>query len=184
MRSRVIPLSLVFTLLMLVGRPNVCAAGDEVPSLEARVKGAFIFNFIEFTQWPDGTFAKGEDPIVVGILGETPITEILRAIAANKSINGRPLSIRQFHSVDEVGKCQVVVVADQFSGDFESVARAAAAKSILTIGESSSFTDAGGIIRLFIEETKERFEVNTLAAERAHLQISSKLLKLAKIVRK
>ena len=41
----------------------------------------------------------------------------------------------------------------------------------------------GGIINLTVEKNKLHFEVNTVAAERAGLKLSSKLLSMAKIVK-
>ena len=51
------------------------------------------------------------------------------------------------------------------------------------MGETKGFAAQGGIINMTIEENKVHFEVNQLAAERAGLKISSKLLSLAKIVK-
>ncbi|RPH45112.1 MAG: YfiR family protein [Planctomycetota bacterium] len=54
---------------------------------------------------------------------------------------------------------------------------------MLTVAESESFTKSGGVIRLFVEQNKVQFEVNTDAAARAKLKLSSKLLGLARVVR-
>ena len=53
---------------------------------------------------------------------------------------------------------------------------------ILTIGETPGFAARGGIINLTLEDNKVRFEVNIGAAKQANLNISSRLLALAKIV--
>src|SRR5207302_9764285 len=53
---------------------------------------------------------------------------------------------------------------------------------ILTIGEPPGFAARGGIINLTLEDNKVRFEVNIGAAKQANLNISSRLLALAKIV--
>jgi hypothetical protein len=54
--------------------------------------------------------------------------------------------------------------------------------SVLTVGESDGFGQHGGIVNLLLSGGRIRFEVNAHAAERAHLQISSRLLSLATIV--
>jgi hypothetical protein len=54
--------------------------------------------------------------------------------------------------------------------------------STLTVGESEGFAAMGGIINLTVEGNTLHFEVNTLAAARAGLKISSKFLSMAKIV--
>jgi hypothetical protein len=54
-----------------------------------------------------------------------------------------------------------------------------------TVGESEGeFLNQGGMFNLIFEDKQLRFEVNTAAAENAKLTISSKLLRLAKNIRK
>ena len=45
-----------------------------------------------------------------------------------------------------------------------------------------TFADAGGIITFVLEGRNVRFEINQDAAMRARLQISSRLLRLARVV--
>ena len=53
---------------------------------------------------------------------------------------------------------------------------------ILTIGETPTFARRGGIINFIVVDDKVRFEVNVEAAKQADINISSRLLALAKIV--
>ena len=53
---------------------------------------------------------------------------------------------------------------------------------MLVVGDSPGLAEKGAIINFVIEDNKVRFEVNPQAARQAHLQISSKLLRLAKLV--
>jgi hypothetical protein len=53
---------------------------------------------------------------------------------------------------------------------------------VLTIGEIPGFAKRGGIINLVLEDNKVHFEVNVEAAKEADLNISSRLLALARIV--
>ena len=55
--------------------------------------------------------------------------------------------------------------------------------SVLTVGEIDRFAQQGGILRLQLEENMIRFEVNVDAAERARIKVSSKILKIGRIVR-
>ena len=55
--------------------------------------------------------------------------------------------------------------------------------SILTVGDGEDFARGGGVIGLFIEDGRMRFAINSDAAQRAGLRLSSKLLSLAKIVK-
>ena len=53
---------------------------------------------------------------------------------------------------------------------------------VLLVGESDGFAAAGGIIQFALEDNRVRFLINTDAAERAGLKVSSKLLSLAHVV--
>jgi hypothetical protein len=62
--------------------------------------------------------------------------------------------------------------------------RVARERPILTVGDATDFTQAGGIIQFVIVEDTVRFEINLEAAERVGLKLSSRLLALARNVRK
>ena len=54
---------------------------------------------------------------------------------------------------------------------------------IVTVGEDEKFLRRGGMINFVLEDGKLRFQINTDAVGRSGINISSKLLSLAKIVR-
>ena len=54
--------------------------------------------------------------------------------------------------------------------------------SILTVSETENFARRGGIINFYLEGNKVRFEINSDAAQRKGIKISSQLLKLGKVV--
>ena len=54
---------------------------------------------------------------------------------------------------------------------------------VLTVSDGNGFSQANGIIELYVEDGRMRFAVNVDAAERSGLRVSSRLLGLAKIVR-
>ena len=53
---------------------------------------------------------------------------------------------------------------------------------IVAIGETPGFAEECGIINFYLKNGKFRFEINIEASHRENLQISSKLLRLARIV--
>ena len=59
-----------------------------------------------------------------------------------------------------------------------------AAGPTLTVGDSDAFANGGGMVRFYVEDSKIRFEINLTAVEAAKLAPSSKLLKVAKTVRR
>ena len=59
---------------------------------------------------------------------------------------------------------------------------AIAGDSVLTVSETKSFAEVGGVIGLVNQRTKVRIQINVAAVESSGLQISSRLLRLADIV--
>ena len=178
-RSTSLPLALLgFLPLVLAARP----ARADTP-LEQQVKSAFVANFVQFIDWPDTAFAKPDDPLIIGVVDPGALGDSLKAAVEGKTVKGRKLVIQQFTPAT-VGKCQVLLIGSLDGANLDAALNAAKSGAMLTIGDSTRFTDAGGVIQFYLEDRKVRFEINLAAAQRAKLQVSSQLLKLARVVNK
>jgi hypothetical protein len=156
-------------------------ARGEPPSREYQLKAVFIYNFAQFTTWPDKAFASDKAPFVVGIIGPDPFGDALHGVMDGKSIAGHPVVFKHFAFADEVGDCQLLFVPASENDKLEAIFKKIADRPILSVGETAEFPGAGGTIRFFIDDNKIHFEVNLDSANKAGLKISSKLLSLAKI---
>ena len=76
---------------------------------EYQVKAAFIYNFANFVEWPAEAFPDKNSPIIVGILGENPVTEILNSVAL-EPINGRKVLPIAFGSYEEMESCHILFI--------------------------------------------------------------------------
>ena len=56
-------------------------------------------------------------------------------------------------------------------------------RPVLTVGETDQFMEQGGVINFVKKEGKVRLEINLDAARQAKLEISSKLLNVADVVK-
>ena len=180
-RARVITL-LVLSLGVLMGRRPVARANE---ASEYQVKAAFVYNFVQFVEWPASAF-KGtvKAPLQIAIVGNDPFNGMLDRVVAGKVVNGHPLVVRHFATAGDVCQpCHVMFVCAQSEQQFGLAMQKLGCAGLLTVGETDGFLDAGGIIRLYQEGNHIRFDVNRGAADRAGLRVSSKLLKLAKTVR-
>jgi hypothetical protein len=151
-------------------------------ALEQQVKSAFIVNFIQFIDWPDTAFAKADEPLIIGVLDDT-LGKALKTAVEGKKVKNRALEIQTF-TPKTMGKCHVLLAGALEGEDLDTALKAAAGYNALTIGDAARFTEVGGMIRFYLEDRKVRFEINLAATQRAKLQISSKLLQLAKVVNK
>src|SRR5262245_42419008 len=71
---------------LLVGTSRLSA--DAAPSREYQVKAVFLFNFLQFAEWPPSAFADGKTPIQIGILGENPFGTALDETVRNETVGG------------------------------------------------------------------------------------------------
>ena len=159
---------------------GVARAADE--SLEYQVKSAFLLNFTKFVEWPATAFETPDSPITICILGEDPFGSLLDQIVAGELVGNRKIAISRIRRAPVPKGCQVL-----FVGRPEREAAAvltALDPGVLTVGEGESFIRDGGMIAFVIENRRVRFSANQAAAENAGLKISSRLLNVAKSVKK
>lgn len=165
----------VFTLIS-AGGIGAIAQAQTVEEHDA--KAAFLFKLVNFVQWQSN--AGGD--LVIGFIGSDSTGDSLQRLAYGKPVNGRRIVVRHMtHDADLKG-CQVIFVGAAEHKNASAVLDRLRGTGVLTVGESDGFGQHGGVINLLLNEGRIRFEVNLHAAERAHLQISSRLLSLATIV--
>jgi hypothetical protein len=176
--------------MRLRGTPILClilawllAAGggraQESPPSEYQLKAAFLYNFAKFVEWPTAAFSEATAPMVIGILGENPIRADLDRAIRDKTINNRPLLIKEPHSASEWTNCHILFISTSEKKRLPEILGSLHGASVLTVSETDGFTQTGGMINFVSEGNKIRFQINEAAAKAAGLKISSKLLSLA-----
>ena len=150
---------------------------------EYQVKAAFLYNFAKFVEWPEGAFKTPTDPIIICVLGRSPFGSLLEQSVKGKQIEGRALVIRQISEPREASGCHLLFVTASEKKRSPAILELLKSASVLTVGETSNFAAAGGVINFKLEDGKVGLEINVCSAERARLKISSKLLSLAKIIK-
>ena len=102
----------------------------------------------------------------------------------DKTVGSRGFVVHGVSTAQHASKCQIVFVSASERKRFHSHLEELKGHSILTVGEAEDFTANGGVINFKLKDARVRIEIDTAAAERAKLRISSKLLSLAEITRK
>lgn len=146
------------------------------------VKAAFVFQFANYVQWPDGTFENDTSPIVIGIIDNDNMIKVLTASVQGKSIGKRNIKVVDVSSDQEAQACHILYIDSSDDGRVDDYLSAVRSRPVLTVSDDDDFTEEGGVIRLFESQSKLRFEINVDEVERAKLTISSKLLSLAQVV--
>jgi hypothetical protein len=149
--------------------------------LEYDVKAALLYRCLELVQWPANAAASEPTTLTVGILGKNPFGESLDCLRG-KTIAGRKLVVRKLSRVTHASRCHLLFISASETKRTSEILDSLAPFPVLTIGEIPGFTEQGGIINLLLEGKNIRLEINQNAAEKAHLQIDPKLVKLAALM--
>src|SRR4051812_7403633 len=67
-------------------------AQDPPPTLEYRVKAAFILNFVRYVEWPEDSLGPG--PLTICVAGHNPFGNALVETVQGETIGNRPLAVR------------------------------------------------------------------------------------------
>jgi hypothetical protein len=144
---------------------------------EYEIKAAYLYNFIKYVDWP----SYGET-ISIGVLGNDPFGAALAPLNG-KIVKGRRLVTKHLDSMRDAQQCQIIFVSSSEKQRLQEIFESLRSARVLTVGETQGFADGGGIINFIEENNKVRFEINAEAARRTGLNISSELLKLARLVK-
>jgi len=154
------------------------ARAEVLQADESKLKAAFIYYFIAFSEWPSTAFADSATPIELCVLGTSPLWEQLKALQ-EKTIQGRAIHAREAATAADAATCQVLYVDERDAGIRTRVLRGIADRSVLTVSSDAGFTDEGGMIMFAVVNSKVTFQINMDAVKRAGMRLSSKLLNLA-----
>jgi hypothetical protein len=151
-------------------------------SPEYQVKAAFLFNFAQFIEWPTNALPQPQTPLIIGILGPDPFDTALDEIVRGEAVKGHPLIVQRYRELEDVGACHILFINETDATKLERIFARLNGRNILTVGDAEAFTQRGGMIRFFTEQNKIRLEINVAATQKAGLTISSRLLRLARII--
>ena len=169
------------TALMLMVLGGGALAADE--SLGNAVKATFLYKFAEFVQWPANQFAEGTPFVLCGV-GDDGVTALMDSATAGQRVGGRPVVVRHLQRVSSVDGCNVAYLAGSSEQPVDDAAGALHGSPVLTVADSTSNPRALTIVKFVISDNRVRFDIDDAEAVQDRLSISSKLLGLARSVRR
>jgi len=153
-----------------------CHAGDLPDTVrEDHLRAGYLLNFAKFVEWPS---LGATDVLNICFVGGMGIRDSFAAGAAGKQVGTHSFVTRALSGRASPEGCQVLYVeaAAPFAREYIGTV---ANPALLTVGDAQDFLMNGGIIELFSDSNRLRFNVNLDNARRAGLRISSSLLQLA-----
>ncbi len=152
---------------------------NEVVSLEDKLKAVFIYNFTKYIQWANndtsGTFK-------IGVIGDSEIIIPLKEIGEKELVNNKKIEIKHCQNIWDIKDCNILFISASEKNQLQDILNKVEYENILTVSDSSGFAYEGVAINFVIVEGKLKFEINSNAINKAGLQVSSHLLKLAILI--
>jgi hypothetical protein len=143
---------------------------------EYAVKAAYLLNFGRFVRIPDHPQRNSFD---ICILGRDPFGRSLNDITANESVGGRPVRILRLTRAEAARECAVLYFSTSEGHRIDDDIAALRNAGALTVSDSPGFLKHGGMIEFVQASNHVRFAVNLDAVHRAHIVLSSELLRVA-----
>ena len=170
---------LVVALLVVAGGRRSPAADTLQP---VEFKAAIVAKVLPYVQWPKDAWPDATAPFVIGIFGGDPVQPILATLLKDQKLNGRDVVVQIIDAgTNALPRCQILFVPAAREAQWLALNKDANPPGLLTVGESEAFAKNSGVFNLLVEQQK--LEISLKNAKKAGLEINSKLLKIAKVVR-
>jgi uncharacterized protein DUF4154 len=169
----------VLVIVALAVHPTLASAASRDVS-EVAVKAAFLYNFAKFAGWPA---LKSGVTIVLCVVGDDDVADALGQIVRGHTIDGHALAVTRPEDATTWRSCHLLFIVATEARRLAGGLAGLRSLPVLTVSDGKDFAKAGGIIELYADDERMRFDINVDASRRAGLPMSSRLLALATIVR-
>jgi uncharacterized protein DUF4154 len=149
---------------------------------EYRTKASYISKFPRFVDWPADTINSPRTSFLICVIGDYPFGISLSQLVLGKTFRNHRYEVRWVHNPTESRSCQILFVSKSEQKRYRLLLDMVSGQTVLTVGETPEFLDAGGMIAFSMPADTLQFDVNLAAASKAHLKMSSQLLTLARRV--
>jgi len=157
--------------------------GESPRTSEYRLKAGFLFNFVQFVDWPPSATQDSQPSLLIGILGDDPFGTFLDEIVRGERLGARSIQVRRYRRIADIEECNILFISRSENERVAEILSAVKNRPVLTVSDGDGFASQGGIIQFFTDKNRIRIRINLDAAEAANLTISSKLLRVAEVVR-
>jgi hypothetical protein len=154
--------------------PGLGAVAGEMS--EDTVRAAYLYRFAGYVTWAQA--APADAPLVIDVMDAPAIARELRRMLPEHAINGRSAQVREISSLQELGKPQILYVAEGQAHLLRELRPKDAAAVLLVTAEADGLS-CGSVINFVTVDRNVRFEVSLPAAQRGGLKISADLLGVA-----
>jgi hypothetical protein len=143
--------------------------------LNYSVHANIIYHFTKYINWPPD---KNAGDFIIGVVGETPLSDELKKIVTGKKACGQNILIKRFSSSSSSFNCHILFISDAASSSLKKIVNTTINDPVLLVSESKGFASKGSCINFSIVNDKLKLEINKNNIQHRGLEIASELLQL------
>lgn len=137
----------------------------------SKFQALYLVNMAKNLDW-------GRDQLTIGVVGNTKaLLELERLVSKYDHL--RLLKIAGSESVD---RCQLIFLPAAQSRNFKLIQNKIGNSAVVLVTEDPDLVNQGAEISFFLEGNKLKFSINQSALESAGINVSPKLLSVARVV--
>jgi len=141
----------------------------------------YLYHFINFIKWPDELESKTDLPFSLCFDDQTYISNHIKKLT-EKTVRDRKIISQTISNIKSLSNCNIVIINNSSQKRQNAILKAIEGKPILSVGNTKSFTQSGGIIQFDVHHSQVTFSVNLYIAKKSGLKISANMLDVAKDV--
>lgn len=167
-------------LISALAVPVYLAGQQESDATEQKVKAAYLYNFTKFIKWPPNALPSPTAPFTICTTASGEFANILENTVRDKGVDTHPILIKRIKPPEFRG-CQMIYMP---SRDLGKALRHSSdvPTGALLVSDTSDANEAApesAMITFVPDSTRIRFAIRSKMAEKAGMEISSRLLSLA-----
>lgn len=148
---------------------------------EPSLKAAFVYNMAKFVEWPADVLPAGA-PLMACVAGDPALARALERTVEGRAVMGHPVSVKRVASGPAPRGCHLLYAGGLAASQVAPIVASARGTALLTVVDLDAAARAPGVVHLFVENGKLRFNLDHGLAKRSRLQLSAQFIKLAKRV--
>lgn len=177
-------LRLALAALVVHGLSCLVAPAQSATASEDDLRAAMVSHLPLFVEWPAAKTDPAHPQFHVCLLGADPIAPVLESAFRASSTVAVPVVFSRVAASDKLEACHLLYIGAGARGSFAHLLPALMQASVLTVSERPIDAAVGEVIGLPLEDNHVQIEVNLSAAQNSKLTVSSKLLRLAAVVKR
>lgn len=168
-----VQLGVALTLLFALMVPESASAAPAL-NKENKLKAAYLLNFTKFIEWPIEDPSIERQPLYICLQDLTPFDVFLKQLISSRSAIPAKRSIKVV-SLDGAKVCDLTYLYST-----TSVISPVVLASV-TVADSQEVDHLQAAITFYLDQRKLRFEVDMATLKTLNVNVSSELLKLARL---